>query len=116
MALVNLIKGEDVTVIYFQEVSKNPFGESERSETSELVHDVLVIPGATSDGVTQIRDEGVQVLYTLHFPKTFTRSLKDAQIKVRGITTHVVGDPDHYTLENTPGKWWMPVQVRRYDG
>lgn len=77
---------------------------------------VLVAPGSTGDVAGSIRPDGVEVVYTLHWPKTDTRDLKGKRVEVRGIVFDVVGQPGAYTPENTPGPWNRPVQVKAVSG
>lgn len=108
--------GETVKVKTFAETGKDPFGAPIVSETIESVDNVLVQPGSAGDAFESNRPEGVNVRYTLHFPKTYGKPLEGADIEVRGKWLHVVGAPDHYTLENTPTDWWMTVEVSAVNG
>lgn len=81
----------------------------------EDVTNVLVTPGTTTD-LDASRPEGVTVALTLHFPKTYTKALKGCLVEVRGATYAIVGDPQPYTPENTPGEWNRPAEVTRTDG
>lgn len=110
------MKGETVTVKTFDENGTDPFGAPIKKEKLETVENVIIQPGACSDVVESNRPSGSSVKYTLHFPKTFDGDLEGAEIEVRGNWYEVVGRPDHYTLENTPGEWWMPVEVGRING
>ena len=83
----------------------------------ETVHDVLVAPGPLADIPDTARPAGVKVAWGLHFPKTWTKPLRGARISVRsGPPCNVIGDPQPYTLENTPTRWWLPVELARADG
>lgn len=108
--------GEEVEVKTFGKTGTDPFGAPIESETIEKVGNVLVQPGASSDVVESNRPIGVSVNYTLHFPKTFDGDLEGAKVNVRGNWYDVIGRPDHYTLENTPTKWWMTVEVGAVNG
>lgn len=105
------MRGETVEVMTFEAVGADPFGKPTTSEVKREVENVLVCPGPCADAFENNRPEGVAVKYTLHFPKTFDMDLEGARVKVRGSWYDVIGHPDHYTLENTPGQWWMPVEV-----
>lgn len=112
---MSLIHGEQVTVIR-REVIRDELGEPETVETArDTVANVVVAPGATSD-LDASRPEGVTVSYTLCFPKTYAGDLKGCTVKVRGTEYEVVGDPQRYTEENTPGDWNLTVEVTRTDG
>ena len=75
----------------------------------------VVCPGATSD-MDATRPEGVAVAYTLHFPKTYSGSLRGCSVEVRGETYDVVGDPQRTTEAATPGPFNMAAEVTRADG
>lgn len=110
------MKGETVRVKTFQATGADPFGSPVTSEAVQDVENVLVCPGPCSDVFESNRPDGVSVKYTLHFPKTFDMTLEGAQVKVRENWYDVIGRPDHYTAENTPGDWWMPVEVGGVNG
>ncbi len=76
---------------------------------------VLVQPGATAD-LDATRPQGVTAAYTLHFPKTWTESLRGCTCIVRGEPFEVIGDPQAHTSANTPGNWNRTVEVTRTDG
>jgi hypothetical protein len=57
------------------------------------------------------RIDNADVRYILHFPKSFAGDLAGLRVKVRDRWCLVVGSPDRYTPENTPGQWDMPVQA-----
>ncbi len=83
----------------------------------EDVEDVIVAPGPRTDLPDPSRPDGDRVEWTLHFPKGYPATLRNAIISVRaGEPLRVKGDPQHYTEENTPGRWSMPVELWRIDG
>lgn len=51
--------------------------------------------------------------YTLHFPKDYAGDLVGARVVLRGERYRVLGHPKHYTAENNPLDWNMPVKVAR---
>lgn len=112
---MSLIQGETVYVLEpttETDVLGDPVpGFSEPVE----VGNVVVIPGATSD-MDATRPNGVEVAYTLCFPKTFAGDLRGRSVKVRGKVYGVVGDPQRYAEENTPGPWNLTAEVARADG
>lgn len=112
---MNLFQTETVKVIT-PNVTLDDLGEpTTEGEGATQEVEVLVCPGATSD-LDATRPNGVQVTYTLHFPKTWSDDLKDCKVEVRGETYYIIGDPKPYTSANTPGEWYMPVEVTRTDG
>ena len=106
--------GETVKVEYLAEKDPpqhDPFGAPILKAEEVEVANVLVQPGSLRDDVSSTRPDGTEVKYTLHFPKTFTDDLEGLRVYVRGGWYHVIGHPDHYTPENTPTEWYMPVEV-----
>lgn len=92
-------------------------GNNEVIELSEsIVSDVLVAPGSTPDVWASNRPDGARVVFTLHFPKWFTANLRGCEVIVRGLRCRVVGDPQPYTLANTPTRWHMPAEVELVEG
>lgn len=110
------MRGETVLVKTFEATGKDPFGGATVSESVFEVENVLFSPGATTDVFESNRPDGTRVLFTLHFPKTFSGSLEGAQVYVDGDWYDVIGDPKPYMEANTPGDWWMPVEVGIVNG
>lgn len=111
-----MIKGETVVVRTFTDGEADPFGNVSQVATEETVKEVLVQVGSTSDLAGSIRPDGVEVKFTLHFPKTYNVDLRGAHIQVRGEWFEVVGSPSWYTKENCPTKWNYPVEVSAVNG
>lgn len=110
------MKGSTVKVKTFEATGTDPFGGCINSEKVVEVENVLYSPGATTDVFESNRPDGAKVLFTLHFPKTFTGSLKGAKVFVCGDWYDVIGDPKPYMAENTPGDWWMEVEAGAVNG
>lgn len=111
-----MITGETVTVLTPTEGEADPFGETSKTLIATTVENVLVQPGANSDLTDSNRPNGETVVMTLHFPKSFTQKMRGCKVTVRGDAYSVVGDPQPYTIDNTPTKWNYPVEVTRTDG
>lgn len=113
-----MIVGESVTVRRQTVTGTDPGGGPiYGAPTTEIVHDVLVAPGPREDVVDSNRPDGTRIAWTLHFPKPYATSLRGAEVSVRGGPfRRVVGDPQPYTLANTPTRWWMPVELEDVDG
>lgn len=77
--------------------------------------EIIATPGASTE-LDSSRPDGVVVSWTLHFPKTYTSSLKGCRVRVYGIEYKVVGDPQPYMPENTPGVFNRPVEVEAIYG
>lgn len=111
-----MIRGETVVVKRRVRVGTGPGNTPLYEDEETPVEDVLVAPGPRTDVDGPIRPDGVEVTFNLHFPKTFTGSLRGAEIVVRGDSFDVIGDPRPYTLANTPTRWNMPVEVTNVQG
>jgi len=117
-----VIVGETVVVERRQVTGEDRLGEPTYEWVSETVEDVLVAPGPRTDlmgarSSDAFRADGLRVEWNLHFPKGYPPTLKGARISVRGgPLMNVVGDPQHYTTANTPGRWSMPVEVWQVEG
>ena len=112
---MNLIQGETVTVIRRTE-KRDELGEPAGfTEEREEARNVVVAPGSTSD-LDASRPEGVTVAFTLCFPKGYAGELRGCSVLVRGCEYSVVGNPQRYAPENTPGDWNLTAEVARTDG
>lgn len=108
--------GETVTVHTPQWGTDAAGNDVVTSWSTQAVSDVLVAPGPRNDIVETNRPHGVEVRFTLHFPKSYNSNLRGCKVTVRGRDYQVIGDPQPYTLENTPTRWWLPVEVVDVDG
>lgn len=109
------IKTEQVMVIRPVETGRDSMNVPIYKWSEESPVAVVVAPGATTD-LEAIRPEGAAVSFTLHFPKSYTMSLRGCRVCVRGGEYRVVGDPQPYTMENTPGLYNRPVEVEAVYG
>jgi hypothetical protein len=113
---INLLKARELVFVETRvEVGRDSLN-APVFETVEVKARVLVAPGPRSDIKESNRPEGKLVKYTLHFPKTWTIPLEGLRIKVRGSFYKVVGVPDHYMHDLTPGPFSMPVEVEAAHG
>lgn len=113
-----MISGTTVTVLHPVQGAADRFGNATYTWTSEDVADVLIAPGATSE-LEASRPEGVQVAYTLHFPKTYTGALEGCKVVLPSPWAgeyRVIGNPTPYMDANTPTPWHMPVEVEAAHG
>ena len=113
-----MIKGVTVTVATPSSTSTDRLGNPVITYTNSTVDNVLVVPGQTSD-LDASRPAGVQVAYTLHFPKSFDGSLEGCEVTLPAPwegTYRVIGAPGPYMDENTPTSWHMPVEVEYAHG
>lgn len=113
-----MMRGVSVIVHTPTESTVDRFGNAEETWSTSTVDDVLISPGATAD-LEASRPEGVQVAYTMHFPKTFTGSLEGCKVELpepySGVY-RVIGDPRPYMDENTPTRWNRPAEVESTHG
>ena len=73
-------------------------------QASQVVDNVLPAPSTTED-LGEGRPDGVSVDMTFHFPKSFTDSLRGARVTYQDTIYEVVGDPQPYLADLTPGDW-----------
>lgn len=112
---MSLIKGEAVTVVR-RTAKRDEVGDVIGfDEAREEVANVVVYPGETAD-LDASRPNGVTVAFTTCFPKTYEGELRGCSVVVRGTEYAVVGDPQRYSPENTPGDWNLTAEVTRTDG
>lgn len=114
--MVDLLHGETVQV-WSPVRAVDAEGDAVIAWTGPVeVAGALVAPGSTSALGGSTRPDGVEVAYTVHFPKSFDASLRGARVQVRGELFEVVGDPRPYARDLCPGAWWMQAEVRRVQG
>lgn len=102
--------GETVTVVTHVETGTDRHGAKVTEPVETPVENVLVAPGALSD-LGEDRPDGVEVKYTLQFPKTFAGTLEGADVIVRGEPCPVIGHPDAYNAAWCPTQWNRTVEV-----
>lgn len=109
-----MITGTTIKVLRPGATTVDRFGNAVKpTYNEETVHNVLIAPGATQD-LDASRPEGVSVAFTLHFPKTYTKTLERCLVRLPkpwGGEYRVIGQPNQYMDINTPTKWHMPVEV-----
>jgi len=116
-AIPSVISGEMVTVFAYAEVGRDDMNTPIYAWAPEqTVGNVLVGPSSTDDLDGSTRPEGVEVVLALHWPKTYTGSLRGKLVEVRGTQYAVVGDPQPYTAANTPGAWNRPCYLTLTEG
>lgn len=108
-----------VTVLRPTEGSTDRFGNKVVGEpTREQVDGVLVAPDDTTD-MAASRPHGTSATLVLHFPKTFTASLRGCLVELPAPwsdTYRVIGNPTPYMDGNTPTPWNRPVSVEVANG
>lgn len=102
--------GETVTVRVYEKTGRDAYGAAVKEPKEEAVANVLVAPGATAD-LGEDRPEGVEIAYTLYFPKAYTGDLENADISVRGEWFSVSGSPKCYEPGFCPTEWNRSVEV-----
>lgn len=119
-----MIRGVAVQVIRKVANGTDRFNNVQYTDAeTETVENVLVQPGeyGSTELLEASRPEGVTVDYTLHFPKTYTKSLEGCRVilpepwAVEGGFL-VIGNPQPFIDVNTPTKWNRPVGVTRTHG
>lgn len=111
-----MIFGEPIQLRVRRSGANDAFG-NEQAEygSTPTIRNVLVAPASSQD-LGPERPDGDATIMTFHFPKTYIGSLKGALIGWRGKQWEVIGDPQPYSKESTPGMWNRPVQARLVEG
>lgn len=105
--------GEAVEVLRRSQVGADGMGEPTYGPWKSESVRVLAAPSKTSDS-DALRPLGGRTAFTLHFPKTYQKSLKGCLVVLRGRTLRVVGDPQPYV--NAPGPYDRPVEAEAVYG
>lgn len=105
----------EVVIVITTTATYDDLGEVAETTTTEESVDVLVRPATTADLAVE-RPNGERISYVLAFPKTWSGSLCDSYIVVRGEKCKVVGDPSPLTEANCPTPFNMTVEVERVNG
>lgn len=112
-----MIQGESVEVWAPEETGRDALNNPTTSWGLEaVVPNVLVAPADSADVENSIRNGGDLVVWALHFPKTYSGSLRGRRLKIRGKLYKVEGDPVAYQRELTPGSWDRPVRASLVEG
>lgn len=111
-----MIFGEPIQLRVRRSGAIDAFG-NEQAEygSTQTIRNVLVAPASSQD-LGPERPDGDATIMTFHFPKTYIGSLKGALIGWRGKQWEVIGDPQPYAKDSTPGVWNRPVQARLVEG
>lgn len=112
-----MIFGETVQLRNWQTGSLDEFGNQrvEYRRTSISISNVLVAPASSQD-LGPERPNGDATIMTFHFPKTYIGNLKGCLIGWKARWWEVIGDPQPYAADSTPGVWNRPVQARLVEG
>lgn len=111
-----MIFGERIVLQARQSGSLDEF-RNERAEygSAQTLSNVLVAPSSSQDLGAE-RPDGNATVMTFHFPKTYVGSLKGCLIGWKGRWWEVIGNPQPYSKDSTPGVWNRPVQARLVEG
>lgn len=111
-----MIKGETVTVYRPGATLTDAFGAPVKTWTAETVENVVRHPAEAEDYTESNRPEGTIIGWVLHFPKTYTASLRECRVEVEGELYDIEGDPQAYMLVNTPTPWNRRAYAVRTEG
>lgn len=113
-----MIRGRAVTVWRKAETGEDEMGEPLVDWMPERVENVLWGP---SEYAARLSEDGARPAMTddeitVHIPKTYTACLAGCRIEVEGALWDVVGDPQGYMPELTPGPWNRSATARKVEG
>ena len=112
---LGLMRTVAVTVTRREQTGIDAFNDPVYKDVDEDVPGVMPQPGATADLAAE-RPDGVTVDMTFHFPRGYSKSLRGCLVTYGGRRYEVVGDPQPYLLEMTPGPFSTTVEAVRVDG
>ena len=111
-----MIFGETIQLRDRQSGSLDEFGNERVAYRPVIsINNVLVAPTSSQDLGAE-RPEGDATIMTFHFPKTYIWQLKGCLIGWKGKWWEVIGAPQPYSKDSTPGVWNRPVQARLVEG
>ena len=111
-----MIFGENIQLKVRRSEALDEFGNERVAYRSSIsVYNVLVAPSSSQD-LGAGRPDGDATIMTFHFPKTYTGELKGCLIGWNGSWWEVIGNPQKYAKQSTPGVWNRPVQARLVEG
>ena len=111
-----MIKGETIDVYVPSYNTQDAFGAPNRTYTKVSVDNVVRHPAEAQDYIDSNRPEGTIVGWVLHFPKTYTDSLRECRVMVEGQLYDIEGDPQAYMTVNTPTPWNRRAVAVRTEG
>ena len=110
-----MMAGATVKVLRPKVVGIDSFGADVVEWVPERVGNVLFAPSATAAlGVD--RPRGSESRLTLHFPRSYTSSLRGCRVEAYGREWEVVGDPLPIPAVAGSIPWDRPVEAVRVDG
>lgn len=110
------MKGETVTVLTRTQTGVDEGNNPTYEQSARNVSDVLVSPSDNADSSDAIRPDGVEIVLTALFPRTYAGSLRGSDVRVRGDLYHVVGDPIAVDGGMRPTRWNRTVNLSRSEG
>lgn len=110
-----MIFGETVQLKVSREGAVDEFGNGRADYYTVWVTNVLAAPSSSQDLGAE-RPDGDATVMTFHFPKTYIGRLKGCLIGWSARWWEVIGDPQPYAEDSTPGMWNRPVQARLVEG
>lgn len=109
--------GEPITIQWREQTDADPFGNPTYTNSEENVDNVLVAQGSQSNSTDSTRPDGVQVAFTLYFPRSWAfKSLKNATVLIDGNPYKVLGNPRPYDGGLTPTAWNLKVECSESEG
>lgn len=107
------MRGRTVTVFRPVEAGRDAFNAAVVDWVPEAVPNVLFAPMSTAD-LGEERPNGEESRLRLHFPGSYTASLRGCRVEAMGKLWAVVGDP--LRIPDSPLPWDREVEAVRVDG
>ena len=110
-----MLKGIDVILHNFTEVSRDDFNRPIVEETTTTINNVLVTPVSTQDVIDGVNLTGKTAVYQLCIPKGDTNNWTDAVVEFYGEKWRTIGIPKQYIEDMVPLSWNKQINVERYE-
>lgn len=91
-----MITGEPVTIRRKVATGYDFFGAETADYTIEIIDNVIIAPATSTDLTDDLRPNGVRILYTVHIPRDYRKSLRDTEFYINGQWLMSAGDPQAY--------------------
>lgn len=114
-----MIQGETITLVSRVANGVDEGGDTVWKTVTETVDNVVVVPGVQANSAEANRPDGVQVAFTLYFPRSFDyRSLRGCMVRLPDMPDDykVIGDPRPYRAGIEPTRWNMTVELQGGNG
>lgn len=112
---MGLIRGIDVTLYEKRKTGTDGFNRPVYEEIPEVVGNVLIQPGTSSETLDTLNLTGKKLVYTLAIPKGDTHEWRNRKVEFFGKVFQTFGEPVQGIEAMLPLDWNMKVMVELYE-